>query len=124
MDKRQTISCAMLNVLIPWLPIVRVPGSAGVIGGVLVDEWKDAGKASVTDGLARYWKDIYIYILHILERYMMSKLHSLNQMIELHGFLNGPTNMLAVSPSTLPLCPEMLSDRIRHSHLDGQAVPL
>ena len=69
------------NVSIPWLPVVRVPGRAGAISGVLVDEGKDAGKASVTDGLARYWKDIYIYILHILERYMMSKLHILNQMI-------------------------------------------
>jgi len=35
----------------PGLPIVRVPGRAGVIGGVLVDEREDTGKASVTNGL-------------------------------------------------------------------------
>ena len=46
------------NVSIPWLPVVRVPGRAGAVSGVLVDEWKDTGKASVTDGLARHWKDM------------------------------------------------------------------
>ena len=55
-QKTNYILCNV-KCLIPRLPVIRVPRCARVIGGVLVDEWKDTRKTSVTNGLARDWKD-------------------------------------------------------------------
>ena len=56
-DERQDIGC-----FLPGLSIVWVPWGAGVVCRVLVDEWKDTRKASISDGLARHWKEVCINV--------------------------------------------------------------
>ena len=50
-----------MESILPGLPVVGVSGCAGVVGGVLVDERKDTGKASVANCLARDWKDMLLF---------------------------------------------------------------